>query len=58
MTDKEILDIIQEKLNYHLIVWYDGEHFQLACTRQELYQGLYDIRQLLKERESYERNQV
>ena len=56
MTDKEILDIIQEKLNYHLIVWYDGEHFQLACTRQELYQGLYDIRQLLKERETYERN--
>lgn len=51
MTDKEILDIIQDKLNHHLIIWHDGEHFQLCCTRQELYQGLYEIRQLLyKER--------
>lgn len=56
MTDKEILDIIQEKLNYHLIVWHDGEHFQLCCTRQELYKGLYEIRQLLKEREQHEEN--
>ena len=54
MTDKEILDIIQEKLDHHLIVWHDGEHFQLCCTRQELYQGLYEIRQLLKEREQHE----
>ena len=56
MTDKEILDIIQEKLNHHLIVWHDGEHFQLSCTRQELYHGLYEIRQLLKEREQHEEN--
>lgn len=51
MTDEEILDIIQEKLDYHLIIWYDGEHYQLKCTKKELYQGIYEIRKLLRRRE-------
>ena len=52
MTDEDILDIIQEKLDHHLIIWHDGEHYQLKCTKKELYQGIYEIRNLLRRRKN------
>lgn len=44
---KEILDDLKEELNYHQIVWYDGERYQLYGSKQELYRFLYELRKKL-----------
>ena len=45
MTE-ELIKIIKEIFAYHLIVWYDGEHYQICGTKQEF----YDLRKrILKE---------
>lgn len=49
MTE-ELIKIIKEIFAYHLIVWYDGEHYQISGTKQEFYKTLYDLRErILKE---------
>lgn len=49
MTE-ELIKIIKEIFEYHLIVWYDGEHYQICGTKQEFYKTLYDLRErILKE---------
>ena len=49
MSEKEekLLEQIRDGLNYQYIVWFDGENFQLGCTKQELYQWLHCVRMWL-----------
>ena len=52
MSEKEekLLEQIRDGLNYQYIVWFDGENFQIGCTKQELYQWLHCVRMWLKRR--------
>lgn len=56
MKDTEILDQIQDLLDYHYIVWIDDNgHYQLACTRQELYRGVSEMRRMIHARRNQEK---
>lgn len=44
---KKILDDLKDQLNYHQIIWHDGERYQLSGCRQELYEYLYELRKKL-----------
>lgn len=47
MEQIKLFDELKEELNYHQIVWHDGQRYQLYGSKQELYGFLYELRKKL-----------